>query len=176
MITPQEIKNKAEKKYVAYLQSLIKNDVFTALVIRADKSYNKSSLPEFEKEIQQIISQSKAKKSFGYTVEFQQVKTKYLGTQDLPISIYFETEKDFLKFLSKEKEVELFKISFEKTLNQFPELKEWVLRNPTKIIQHQMELEGIHKVCQYFKQNPTPNLYVRELPINVHTKFMRIKG
>ena len=28
------------------------------------------------------------------------------------------------------------------------------------------------KVCQYFKQSPKPNLYIRDLPINVQTKFI----
>jgi len=27
-------------------------------------------------------------------------------------------------------------------------------------------------LCQYFKQNPKPSLYIRELPIRVHTKFI----
>jgi hypothetical protein len=28
------------------------------------------------------------------------------------------------------------------------------------------------KVCSYFKNTPIPNLYIRELPIKVHTKFI----
>lgn len=172
MITPQEIKNKAERKYISFLQSSVDNKPFEKLVIRGDKSYTKSSLPEFEKEIQQINSQSKEKKGYGYTLEFQKVKTKSLGVQDLPTSIFFDTEKDFLKFLGKEKEVELFKINVEKISNAFPELKEWIVKNPMKVIANQTEWESILNVCEYFKQNPKPNLYVRELPIKVHTKFV----
>lgn len=172
MITPQEIKNKAERKYISFLQSLVENTPFEKLVIRGDKSYTKSSLPEFEKEIQQIVSQSKEKKGFGYTLDFQQVKTKHLGTQDLPIAIYFDDQKDFLKFLGKEKEVDLFKSSIEKITNEFSELKEWIIKNPKKIIDNANAWDSILKVCQYFKQNPSPNLYIRELPIKVHTKFV----
>lgn len=165
-------KEKNERKYVSFLQSAIESKPFEKLVIRGDKKYTKSSLPEFEKEIQQIVSQSKEKKGFGYTLEFQQVKTKYLGTQDLPISIYFDDQKDFLKFLDKEKEVELFKSNVQKITNEFPELKEWIIKNPKKVIAKANEWESILKVCQYFKQNPKPNLYIRELPIKVHTKFI----
>jgi len=172
MITPQEIKNKTERKYISFLQSLIENKPFEKLVIRGDKSYTKSSLQEFEKEIQQINSQSKEKNGFGYTLEFQRIKTKALGVQDLPISIFFDTQKDFLKFLGKEKEVELFKSDVEKINNAFPELKEWIIKNPLRVITNQTEWDDILKVCQYFKQNPKPNLYIRELPINVHTKFI----
>lgn len=172
MITPKEIKDKAERKYISFLQSLVENRSFEKLAIRGDKSYTKSSLSEFEKEIQQIVSQSKEKKGYGYTLEFQQIKTKSLGIQDIPISIFFDTEKDFLKFLGKEKEVELFKTSVEIIINAFPELKDWIITNPIKVVNNQAEWEGILKVCRYFKQNPKPNLYIRELPIKVHTKFV----
>lgn len=173
MITPKEIKDKTERKYISFfLPSLIENKPFEKLVIRGDKTYTKSSLPEFEKEIQQIISQSKEKKGFGYSLEFQQVKTKSLGLQDLPTSIFFDNEKDFLKFLGKEKEVELFKSSVADIINAFPELKDWIIKSPIKVVNNQAEWGNILKVCGYFKQNPKPDLYIRELPIKVHTKFI----
>lgn len=172
MITPEQIKKKAERKYNSFLQSLINHKPFEKIIVSGDKSYTKSSLPEFEKEIQQIVSQSKEKKGFGYTLEFQQVKTKYLGTQDLPVAIYFDDQKDFLKFLGKENEVELFISSVESITKEFPELKEWIIKNPKKIIDNEDKWENILKVCQYFVQHPKPNLYIRELPIKVHTKFI----
>jgi hypothetical protein len=172
MITPQEIKKKAERKYVSFLQLLVENRLFAKIEIRGDKSYTKSSLPDFEREIQSIISQSKEKKGFGYTLEFQQVKTKLLGIQDLPTSIYFDSEKDFLKFLGKEKEVELFKADTDKIIEKFPELTEWIVKNATKVIDNHLQWDNILKVCQYFKRTPKPNLYIRELPIEVHTKFI----
>jgi hypothetical protein len=172
MITPKEIKDKTERKYISFLQSLVENIPFSRINIRGDKSYTKSSLPDFEKEIQQIISQSKEKKGFGYTLEFQKVKTKSLGVQDLPISIYFDNEKDFLKFLVKENEVDSFKSNVEIILREFPELKDWIIKNPKKVIDNVNEWQNILQVCQYFKLNPKPNLYIRELPIKVHTKFI----
>lgn len=172
MITPKEIKDKTERKYISFLQSLVENVQFSRIDIRGDKSYTKTSLSEFEKEIQQINSQSKEKKGFGYKLEYQKVKTKHLGTQDLPIAIYFDEENDFLKFLSKEKEVELFKSNVKKIINEIPELKEWIVKNPKKVIDNLNKWESILKVCQYFKINPKPNLYIRELPIKVHTKFV----
>lgn len=172
MISPNEIKIKAGRKYLSFLQSMIEGEPFTRIIIRGDKSYTKSSLPEFEIEVLLLISQSKEKKGFGYTLDFQKVKTKYLGTQDLPTTIYFDTEKDLLKYLGKEKEVELFKVNYEKIISAFPELKDWVIQNPSRVLQNQNEWEGILKVCIFFKQTPKPNLYVRELPINVHTKFV----
>lgn len=172
MITPKDIKDKTERKYISFLQSLVEQQPFERLVIRGDKSYTKSSLSEFEREIQLIHSHSKEKKGFGYTLDFQKVKTKYLGVQDLPISIYFDNGKDFLKFLGKENEVDSFKLNIEIILREFPELREWIIKNPKKVIDNANEWKNILQVCQYFKQNPKPNLYIRELPVKVHTKFV----
>lgn len=172
MITPKEIKDKTERKYISFLQSLVEQRPFEKLVIRGDKSYTKSSLSEFEREIQLIHSYSKEKKSFGYSLDFQKVKTKYLGVQDLPVSIYFDNEKDFLKFLGKEYEVNSFKLNVEIILGEFPELKDWIIKNPKKVIDNANEWQSILLVCKYFKQNPKPNFYIRELPVKVHTKFI----
>ncbi|MGN6616079.1 MAG: Wadjet anti-phage system protein JetD domain-containing protein [Ilyomonas sp.] len=172
MITAKEIKDKTERKYTSFLQSLVERRPFEKMVIRGDKSYTKSSLTEFEREIQQIHSHSKEKKGFGYTLEFQKIKTKHLGTQDLPISIYFDNEKDFLRFLGKENEVDFFKSNVEIILGEFPELKEWTIKNPKKVIDNANEWRNILQVCQYFKENPKPNFYIRELPVKVHTKFI----
>jgi hypothetical protein len=172
MISPEEIKVKAGKKYFSFLQSWMEGKPFEKLVIRGDKTYAKASLSEFEKEILLLISQSRIKKGYGYTLAFQQVKTKYLGTQDLPTTIYFDTEQDLLKYLSKEKEVILFKENQVKIISTFPVLKEWTIQNPSKIIQHPAEWDNLLKVCQYFKKTPLPNLYLRELPVGVHTKFI----
>ncbi len=172
MISPNDIKTKAERKYFSVLQSMVEGIPFTRLEIRGDKTYTKNSLSEFEKEITAIISQSKEKKGFGYTLDFQKVKTRYLGTQDLPVSIYFDAEKDLLRYLGKEKEAERFYSDSQKIIISFPELKDWIIQNPTKVIQNQNEWDSILLVCNYFKTNPKPNLYIRELPINVHTKFV----
>jgi hypothetical protein len=172
MITPKEIKEKTERKYISFLQSLVEQRPFEELVISGDKTYTKSSLSEFEREIQQIHSHSKEKKGFGYSLDFKKVKTKYLGVQDLPILIYFDNEKDFLKFLGKENEVNSFKSNVEIILREFPELKNWIIKNPKKVIDHANKWLNILQVCQYFKQNPKPNFYIRELPVKVHTKFV----
>jgi hypothetical protein len=172
MITPNEIKDKTEKKYLLFLKSVINNEQFSKILIRGDKNYTKSSLSEFEKELLLLNSHSKEKRGFGYTIEFQKVKTKHLGVQDLPIAIYYNSLDDFLKYLGKEKEVKIFGQDSNEILKQFPILKEWAIKNPIKIIQNKKNWDNILRVCNYFKENPKPRLYIRELPINVHTKFI----
>lgn len=171
MITPNEIKRKAETKYKAYLQSIIKNDTFFPLIIIGNKKPSKS-IPEFKIELNNLISSSKDKKGFGYTISFKERKTKILGTQSFPESIFFNTEQDYQKYLKIEIEVSLFKNTFQQILNKFPELQNWFEKYPNKVIANINNWNDILKVCTYFKNNPKPNLYLRELPITVHTKFI----
>jgi hypothetical protein len=172
MISPNEIKIKAERKYFSFLQSVVQTIPFSRIIIPGNKTYNKTTISDFQKEILALVNQSKEKKGFGYTLDYQTIKTKTIGTQQLPTSIYFDTEKDFLKFLGKGKEVDVFINEWQIIHAQFPELKDWITKNPSKIIQHQGKWESILKVCNYFKNCPKPNLYIRELPANVHTKFI----
>lgn len=172
MISPNDIKAKAERKYFSFLQSVVQAIPFSRIVIPGDKTYNKASIADFHNDILSLANQSKEKKGFGFTIDYQTVKTKTIGMQSLPTIIYFDTEKDFLKFLGKEKEVDNFINDWQLIHSHFPELKDWIIRNPTKIIQQQGKWESIIKVCNYFKNYPKPNLYIRELPANVHTKFI----
>ncbi len=171
MITPQEIKTKAAKKYKAYLQSVVKKEVFFPLIIKGNKKPS-ANIADFQKEITQLVNQSKETKGYGYTIEYKTVKTKTIGVQDLPINIHFETEKDYLKYLQKLQEIKSFKSNLQLILQAFENLYLWAYFHPQKIIQQQGKWKDILKVLNYFKQNPQPNLYIRELPIKVHTKFI----
>ena len=171
MVSPAEIKTKAEKKYSAYLQSIVEDTPFVEIVIIGDKKPSKN-FAEFEKELTEIKSQSKEQKGYGYTIKYQTIKKKDIGKQDLPIGISFLTEIDFLRYLHKEKEVAIFRENIKLILSKFPELKEWILKYPLKVIENQDKWNYLLAVCNYFKSNPKPNLYIRELPIPIHTKFI----
>lgn len=169
MITPIEIKKKAENKYKVYLQSIVEGESFNPIVIVGDKKPNEDTV-KFEEELTELISCSKEKKGYGYTIEYQTVKTKRHGIQDIPTSISFQTEYDYLKYINEEKDTAKFKKDITSILSSFSELKDWVYKYPIKVIEN--DWESLLKVCKYFKAIPQPHLYIRELPIQVHTKFI----
>jgi hypothetical protein len=171
MITPAEIKAKAEKKYPAYLQSVVEESPFTEIVIIGDKKPSRT-FAEFEKELTELKSRSKEQKGYGYTIKYQTISKKDIGKQDLPIEISFLTETDFLKYLHKEKEVAIFRENIKLILSKFSELKEWTIKYPLKVIEYHNKWNYLLTVCNYFKSTPKPNLYIRELPVQVHTKFI----
>lgn len=62
-------------------------------------------------------------------------------------------------------------------LDEFPQLRSWVERYPLKVVENASFWSDLLKVLRYFVANPCPRLYIRELPIEVHTKFIeRNKG
>lgn len=171
MITVAEIKKKSENLYSDYLRSIISGESFFPKTIRSDKSVS-NDFNEMRSELSEVIEHSKDRKNFGYTITYKQVNTRKHGVQSLPEEISFETETDFLKFLHKQQEAESFGIIANKILSEFPELAKWLKNYPKKVIESSQNWKLLLVVCLYFKQNPKPNLYIRELPIKVHTKFI----
>jgi len=171
MISSKEIKEKAEKRYSSFLKQIYQEDTFFPLIIKGDKKPT-SDISTFEKEIRDLVINSKDNKGFGYDIDFKTVKTKFLGEQKLPQEIRFLSEHDYLKFIGKVKEVEDFKADYDLIISEFEELKDWAEKHPTQIIQNHGIWSELLKVCVYFKANPYPKLFVRELPVKVHTKFI----
>lgn len=176
MITPTEIRKKAENKYQTYLRSVVEGLAFEPVIIVGNKKPNDDTA-QFEKELTELIAHSKEKNGYGYSIEYQKVKTRKHGEQDIPVSIGFMTECDYLKFIGKEQETVNFRMDVEKIHSAFPELYEWIRRFPDKILYNHKVWSDLLKVCTYFKSNPNPQLYIRELPVQVDTKFIeRNKG
>lgn len=169
MINSTEIIKKSHKQYPKFLTSLISQESFFPFnfpVGKIDKNY--LSLTN----INQLLEQSKEKLGYGYTVILKSTKTRKLGEQLVPEKILIETESDYLKLLKKEKEVKQFQQDIPLILSELSQLKDWLINNPLEVIKYAQEWHNLLKVCHYFIDNPQPNLYVRELPIKVHTKFV----
>lgn len=171
MITPEEIFKKANKKYISYLQSKNNGDVFFPLIIPGNKIPSKNT-SDYSEEIKRLYLDSKEKKGYGYEIVYIQKRKKGLGLQSLPSQFVFDNELDYLQYLHKEKEVILFDNACEVTFKTFPELKEVIFNKPAILLNNLDKWGDLLKVCIYFKNNPQPNLYIRELPIKVHTKFV----
>lgn len=171
MITSIEIKKKALRKYLEYLRNVAAGTDFQPIEILCDKKAS-NTMAEFHKELEDIRSLSKEVKGYGYTIEWKTIKTKLLGTQDLPSRITFETADDYDRFLQKKKEVADFRKDVARISEKFPKLQHWIEKYPQKVIENSGDWDDIGKVLDFFSKNPQPQLYIRELPIEVHTKFI----
>ena len=170
MITPEQIKKKAERQYEAFLRSVLCSESFFPQdfpVGQVPKRY-----PDLQKAVTDLINDSKAQKGFGYTVELATKNTRKHGPQSLPQRIYISDASDYLKLLEKEQSFANFQADVALIQSAVPALAAWVQRYPLKVVANHEIWPELLKVCQYFQKNPRPNLYIRELPIAVHTKFV----
>ncbi len=175
MMKPEEIKKQAERWYKDFLVASITGETFFPKDIRFGRIRSSQTLEYFSKinqEIQNLRKKSREQSGYGYLIEFIKRKDQKIGEQLFPNRIYFENESDFLKFIKKEKEYQEFKRDAYQIINAIPELYEWVLLNPLKIIEHPGKWTDLIKVCKFFMTNPRPYLYIRELPLELHTKFI----
>lgn len=172
MITVAELKKKANAMYNEYLQSIVEADHrFFPRQIRSNKKLSEDFI-KMKEELDELISGSTARKSFGYSILYEFINTKRHGFQNLPQAILFENETNYLKFIGKEREVVLYKKNIILITSAFPLLFDWCRNNPMTIIHNAEKWSDLLKVCHYFVTNPNPVLYIRQLPIEIHTKFI----
>ena len=175
MIQADEIREKARKWYPSFLLSYLKGKTFFPKDIRFRKPGSSEILQNYlkiDKEIQNLLAQSKEAKGFGYTVIRTERKNHKLGKQLFPTRIYFETDQDYLKFIRQEKDFETFIKCVELLRTELPQIEDWILQHRSEITGYADRWEYLLKVCKYFLMTPRPHQYLRELNIQVHTKFI----
>ena len=170
MITPTEIQQKALRWYLPFLQSWLKNDSFFPCTLPAGSPPTEFSA--FRRAVELLHSQSKERRGYGYSIVSQFKRMRQHGDQNLPVRIVIETQQDLLQMLDKEDEFEHFQQNVLLIRRRIPQLNEWMLRFPQRLIDHHGDWNALLAVCAYFLDHPRPNLYIRELPIPVHTKFI----
>jgi hypothetical protein len=175
LITAAEIKKQAEKAYEAFLIAFLKGDLFFPKEIHFGKIRPGETLEKYShitESIKRLKEHSKEAAGYGFTIQYSEVNNRKIGKQFFPKKILFENEADYLRFIDKEKEFTKFKENVSIIIDGLPVLKDWVINNPMKVIDHSSKWQDLVAVCQYFVGNPKPMIYIRELPIEVHTKFV----
>lgn len=175
MIQPEDIKIKSSRWYLDILSSSVQDKpVFPRDVsfgkIRSNETLEKFS--KINKEISNLINESKKEKGYGYCIEFTLRKDRRIGEQYFPTRIYFDNLDDYLKFIRKEKEYRNFILTTQIIIAEIPHLRPWIISNPRKVLENLGKWDDLIKVCKYFIECPKPNVYIRELPLNISTKFI----
>lgn len=185
MVSPEEIKTKAARKYKDFLRYEIDllfgkpEESFFPLTIRADTGNVNDDLLQRQKDLQSLIAKSKNKTGSGYALELETVQSRRNGEQTSISRILFETKDDFLSFINENK-------SYKRFYNAIELVKESHLLSNEKICEWskshlndlQSEPESSHywsDIClcaEWLNKNQDSKLYIREIPLPVHTKFI----
>jgi len=175
MIQPDGIKKEAFRWYEEFLSKSIDVQPFFPKDIRFGKVKPSETLKNFltiGKEIENLRRNSKEIIGYGYQIELVKIKNQKVGEQFFPERIFFENQSDYLKFIKKEREFQKFIEDTNKIITEFPELKPWIIEHTKKIIENFKIWDDMIKVCKFFVKNPKPRMYVRELPLDISTKFV----
>lgn len=172
MITVEEIKRKADKLYPEVLRCAVLGEPLFPKEIRSNKKLS-SNFSTMSRQLAPLIAESKDRKGYGYSICYEQVKTRLHGVQDRPTSILFDTLEDYLRFTGKQRQYLEFLDDVDLILSRIPSLKEWVVQCTLLVLDNQGHWHDLLAVCDWFLNAYEPDrYYIRELPIPVHTKFI----
>ena len=178
MLTTKEIKDKTERSYKDFLQSVLRRDLFFPFHIKGNKGNANQPLQDLFPALKHLIDNSKEKLGYGYTLTFKEVNTRHSGVITMPDAVFFENPSDFLKFIDKEQAFAAFKKAVDLTKKQVPALLKWIENNVLKCQKQADEWADILKIVQYFifchceGRSNRPNVYWRQLPIDVDLSIL----
>src|SRR5579883_2816352 len=148
MITVEDILQKAQRSYGAFLQSWIRGEPYTPLTFPVGKL--PTDFVPLRAVVQQLQAHSKVVLGYGYSIEWQQQQKRSLKTQTLPARIVLETATDFLCLIEKEREFLHFQQDVTLIREQVPQLEAWMVRFPRKVIEYHGDWLSLLIVCRYF--------------------------
>jgi hypothetical protein len=101
-----------------------------------------------------------------------EVNSRRWGKQRLPERVTFADEHSYLRTLGKAKEAARFRDNLELTRRRCATLISFLRDRPLEVVEFAESWPGLVEVCCYLQLHPRPNLYARELPLSVDTKFV----
>ncbi|BBO31070.1 Wadjet anti-phage system protein JetD domain-containing protein [Lacipirellula parvula] len=171
MIEPHEIRRKAEKLYSAFLVAWMADEEFFPRSVPSDRSLPES-LTAAAASIQRLRDGSKAALGFGYTIDWKERNSRRHGRNFFPRSIYFESPDDLLRFIGKQKAFSAFTATVQKIRSRHPGLDRWIRANRRAVADAASGIDGLLETVDYFLAHPRPEMFARELPLSVDTKFI----
>jgi hypothetical protein len=112
----------------------------------------------------------------GYTLRTRDVNHRQLGRQQVPAAACFATADDALRLIGRLTDARRFDQLSALSLAAFPELRTWIGTHTLTLLAHSDGWERILAILQWFRANPRPGLYPRQLDIaGVDTKFIEAR-
>ncbi|MGI9303125.1 MAG: Wadjet anti-phage system protein JetD domain-containing protein [Gammaproteobacteria bacterium] len=171
MITPEQIRQKAQRKYREVLQAYVRGDELFPWPVRADRSAT-GNPAAVSRAIGELRTKSREGRGFGYDIRWEERRSRQFGRNPFPAAISIATREDFLKLIGKNEEFRRFAARIEQLRAEFPELGAWLEKNVGRIVKWEFCWAGLIEVLAYFREHPSPGVFARELPLAVDSKFV----
>ncbi|NLD91647.1 MAG: hypothetical protein GX639_03150 [Fibrobacter sp.] len=120
--------------------------------------------------VQQFVNVDKTQL---FRIEWQEINNRILGQNQLPVAVVFDSKENLLRYINKMSDYKQFTQSVQEVLAAFPELKDWILKQPFALIEHAPDLKRLLSIAAWMKATPKPNIYLRQLSLpDIDTKFI----
>jgi hypothetical protein len=172
VIHPDGVRTKAENLYGEFLRAWLADEPFFPRNIPANRDLDPKDHAGAIASIAALREGSKEVRGFGYSIEWREKRSRAFGLNSFPERIFFETQDDFLRFIRKQLEFAAFSAAVARLRSEFAELNGWISSHRQLLIEVASDLDGLLHVLRYFRANPRPGCYARELPVPVDTKFV----
>ncbi len=145
-------------------------DALFPLTIKLKAPTSKQLLDEFlqsKKWIEYISS------SPDYPIDYKEIQHQKLGKNKIPKAIVIATLEHAVRLINKQKDAEIIQRLSHKLTNNFPELTQWVSKNPFKTLQYEDQWADLIQATHWMINNPKPNIYIRQIKLTeVDTKLI----
>ncbi|MBX3215715.1 MAG: hypothetical protein KF850_26995 [Labilithrix sp.] len=120
-----------------------------------------------------LESSSRIEGRAGYVLEWEEIDHRQRGRNRIPVAAVVPTEADALALVRKSEQARRFRALAEVALRTFPELTDWLAERPLVVLEHADEWERVLAVVSWFRDNPRPGIYVRQIELpGIDTKFI----
>jgi hypothetical protein len=160
----QKLIKKINSSYNNFLESYILWEKFSLFfsLPKIPIKWNENLINSFQSELKKISDKN----------EWFILNT--ISTQKWTIidNIEFKDQSSYLKFINKNKDFEKFCNNLDFINTKLPIIKPWIEKNIWRINENDKKWNDILEVVKYFLLNSKTSLFIRELPVKVHTKFI----
>lgn len=109
----------------------------------------------------------------GYRLEFQEIKHRQLGCNQMPVAAWLDTEADALVLIGKRREAARWHELAGMIVQAFPPLSAWIVRRPLRVLEHAADWPRLLGVLDWIAAHPRSNVYLRQIDVpDVHSKFI----
>ncbi|MBV6274191.1 hypothetical protein KVP09_14910 [Alcaligenaceae bacterium CGII-47] len=106
-------------------------------------------------------------------IEWQTVRHRIQGTQNLPASAWVQTLDAALSWLGKRREWDRFAVLVAATRQTHPALLPWLEKYPLQALDHATDWPRLLAIVTWFTQHPHPRIYLRQVDLpGIHSKFI----
>jgi hypothetical protein len=177
IITPDQVRQKAERLYPQFVREWLGGTTQFPLVVRASLPTTSDDVPAMIAAVERLRSASKERRGFGYTIHWQTIRSRTFGENSFPQRIEIDSPDDLLRLIGREAAFSRLQRVVEKIrlrLGEVEEMEAWftIKSNREKLESEDLDVDGLLAVTQYFLAHPQPDCFARELPVAVDTKFI----